>query len=164
MISIIPPIWVSDRKLLHSGSIDFLGRKVFSDVILKWNGKRIVFLDAIVTITQDINIVKTSLAGRSGTVKEYVSSDDYEVKIEASINSGDKYEFPVDKTRDLITLLNAGEQIEVISEFIAMFDIQYLVCRRARLSQISGTQNMQKVEMDFLSDKDIQLVIDEEGD
>lgn len=157
------PIRITDRDILNSGGMDFLGRPVFSDVTLKWKEKRIQFLDAIVTVTEGFNIVKTVLAGRSGTVKEYISANDYEVKIIASLNSEKPYAYPANDLQDLISLLNSGEQIEVISEYIALFGIQYLVCERAMFRQQSGIQNKQGVELNFLSDKDVQLIIEEEN-
>ena len=154
---------LSRRDLLNSGGMDYLGRPVFSDVSIKVDDRSLLFINAIMTVERAFTIVKTTLQGRQGTVKEYIGAEDYRVTIAADLipNNADKY--PVSDMQKLIAIMNSQKQIEVISEFLSLFDIRYLVPDIIRVYQVAGQQSRQSVELHFLSDKDIQLNIYEES-
>ena len=159
----VPPARINSRDLLNSGGRDFLGRPVYSDVMIKVGDRKIQFIDAIVTVEKSYTITKTSMQGRSGTVKEYIGSEDYQVTMEATIFSEDSYKFPISDMQKLIAIMDAQKQIEVISGYLALYNIHYLVPERLRVTQVMGIQGRQGVELRFVSDQDVQLTIDQEG-
>ena len=159
----IPPVRVSSRDILNSGGMDFLGRPVFSDVWLKVGDKKILFIDALITVEKAYTITKTSMQGRSGTVKEYIGSEDYKVTLFANLISDGMYKYPFSDLQKLNDIMDAQSQIEVASEFLAIYGIHYLVPDKFITAQVTGTQNRQYVELHFESDKDIQLIIDEDN-
>lgn len=157
------PSSYSRRDILNSDAMDFLGRPVFSDLWLKEGDTKLLFVNAILTITRDFTITKTAMQGRSGTVKEYIGAGDYQVNVQASLLETSSEKYPVSDLQKLIAIMNSQKQIEVISELLSLFGIYYVVPEKFQLTQALSGQNRQGVVLEFISDKDIQLVIEEES-
>ena len=91
---------VIDNIVFQSGSyIDLDGNEI------PYNELRI---DAvIIEVSQVKNIIKTSVQGRPGTVKEYISDGDYIINIRGVVNNTGKANqklYPKDAVNDLISL------------------------------------------------------------
>jgi hypothetical protein len=153
----------ADQKdLLNSTAMSLFGRPVFSDVQLTAGNYDIILIRVLLSVELVNTIVKTPLQGRPGTIKEYVTAEDYAVMMSGSIQTNDPDKYPVNDVRDMIRLLKEQDTIDVVSEYLSLFDIHKLVVDRALFRQEEGTQNVQKFEINFLSDEDIQLVMKEE--
>jgi len=160
----IPAATLTSRDILNSSGMDFLGRPVFSDVTLKVGEKKLLFIDAIVTVEKTYTITKTAMQGRKGTVKEYIGSEDYKITLFGNLIGDGMYKYPHIDLQNLVAIMEAQQQIEVISEFLSIYGIHYLVPDKMITNQVSGVQNRQYVELHFESDEDIQLIIDQEND
>ena len=61
-------------------------RYVLTELTLcKEDGETLVVNDAVVTVTQEKHIVRTTLVGLNGTIKEYICNGDYDISISVGI-------------------------------------------------------------------------------
>lgn len=102
-------------------------------------------------------IVKTSVQGFNGTVKEYTSDGDFDISVTGSIVSENPNEYPEQDVQKLIAILSAPIALEITSEFLAFFGITNVVVESYSLKQQQGFQNVQPFTIRMLSDKPIEL-------
>lgn len=154
--------------------LSYLGTKVFSWVqlghtntslnsYLNENGNTINYEalkinEVLLTVTQNKNIVKTQVAGRSGTVKEYISSGDYGVQIQGFLIDPNPQKRPDFKIQQLLQICEASASIKVFSNFLNLFGISDLVIESYSLPQKAGFWNVQPFELNCVSDVPFELV------
>ena len=109
------------------------------------------------------------MQGRDGTIKEYVANDDYQITLEAGIDSylgneqSDKrFEYPAEQLQELIQILNFPNELEVTSDFLKLFKIYSVVVTQYNLTQETHT-NRQSIQIQLLSDEPYIIKI-KEGD
>lgn len=126
------------------------------------------FIECIITVTQEKNIVSTALQGRNGTIKEYISDGDYSITVDAGINNytegdetGASMEYPIDKVMELQKVLKLPETLEVQSDFLKVFKIKSVVVKSFYLTQETHT-NRQSIQMILLSDEPYLIRLKEE--
>jgi hypothetical protein len=153
---------ITQEDILNSGSYSRFGRRVFSDIILSAGDYKITFIHTLISVDPINTIVSTPLQGKRGTAKEYIQAQDYEVQITGTLSTDQPDMFPRNEVKDLIRILKKAQSLDVVSEYLALFDISKLVFTRGTFRQLEGTQNVQPFELSFLSDEDIQLTITEE--
>lgn len=148
---------------LNTGTSDadklsYLGTPVFSDLILKADDQSTgLQIDTVLfDVSMSKNIVKTSIPGRNGTVKEYVNDGDYSISIRGILVSS--VEYPIDEVNELTVLLKEKKALIAISPFLQLFGIYEIVVESYRIPQIEGFQNMQPFELECVSDVPIELV------
>lgn len=135
------------------------GRYVLTELTLrKENGETLVVNDAVVTVTQEKHIVRTTLVGLNGTIKEYICDGDYDISITVGIVAVDGSgqimdEYPVEGVRKVKEFLSENKAIEVSSVFLEIFGIERMVVTRFSLRQETGS-NRQTIEVRALSDED----------
>lgn len=128
----------------------------------RYNGLRI---DAVLlTVSQTKNIVKTSIQGRNGTVKEYISDGDYMITVTGviigeSLKSGDSFSmkdignrYPEKDVEELKQIMIIDDTVKVTSKFLNRFGIENVVIESYRFEQIAGMYNTQAFEIQMLSD------------
>lgn len=117
----------------------------------------ILITDAICSISQSRNIVQTSLAGRDGTIKEYISNGDYDINIVVGLVTTEDGavidEYPEAEVKQLRILLEQAQALYVDSEFLRIFDITKLVITSYSLNQDTHS-NYQVINIRALSDED----------
>jgi hypothetical protein len=146
---------------IDATKISFLGTPVWSDLQLKWGGNEVYFDTCLIDVTQTKNIVKTSVQGRNGTVKEYISDGDYVINIKGAIvNQGRNY--PEDQVRNLVNMMKVNKELEAVSPLLTLFGIYNLVVEDYRLPSSEGFTNTQLVEINCISDTPIELVEDDQ--
>lgn len=140
---------------------DLEGRPWLTSLALEADGKRFEFIECIITINQEKNIVTTPMQGFDGTVKEYVSDGDYSVTINAAVNNykegddtGASFEYPEDALKELIKILKLKSEVKCQSDFLTYFDIQWLVVKSFDLQQETHS-NRQSINIQALSDKPV---------
>lgn len=126
------------------------------------------FHECLFTINRPKNIVTTAMQGRDGTIKEYVANDDYQITLEAGIDSylgneqSDKrFEYPAEQLEELIQILNFPNELEVTSDFLKLFKIYSVVVTQYNLTQETHT-NRQSIQIQLLSDEPYIIKIKEE--
>lgn len=133
---------------------------IISEVGLKSIGKQIIIKECIITINQDRNIITTPIEGMDGTIKEYISDNDYDITLDIGVSNYDLYnttsdikykEYPLDRVQELLEFLKLKESIEISSEFLALFDVHNIIVKRYTLTQETHT-NRQFVNVQCLSE------------
>jgi hypothetical protein len=97
-------------------------------------------------------IAKTQIAGRNGTVKEYISDGDFMISMRGAIVSPYLDVFPSEEVALFIELMGLPKQIPVASEFLARFSIFDIVVERYSIAQKLGSRNEVPFEITALSD------------
>lgn len=151
-----------NMSTLESGKAptSMLGTPVFCDMILAADKKgtdALQLLWVIAEVNQTKNIVKTTVQGRNGTVKEYIADGDYMVTIRGGLFTPFSAAYPKDDVQKLIKLLKMNKALNVTSEFLLQFDIYELVVEEYSFPQKEGSQNVQLFEIKTVSDFPIEL-------
>lgn len=149
--------------------VSALGTPVFDDVTFlpgnykpKGGGKQVEYaglsLQAVkVVVTQSKNIVKTQVAGRDGTIKEYCSLGDFNINITAKISELFNI-FPADQLFAWKGLAFTPVKIEIISKFInEYFEVYDVVVTDFDASPVVGSLNEVNLNISLLSDDDIDF-------
>jgi hypothetical protein len=108
------------------------------------------------TVTQSKNIVKTPVQGRPGTVKEYISDNDYAIDVQGAI-VGETNNFPEQDVKEFIEICKAPIAIDFISEFLNLFGITSVVIEEYNFPQREGSRNIQEFTLRCVSDTPIEL-------
>jgi hypothetical protein len=95
----------------------------------------LVIEDCLVTVMNTKNIIKTSLQGRNGTVKEYISDGDYQIKIEGRIYGNGMNDYPQELVQKLHGICLAPQSINLTSTFLKLFNIEDIVIESYNIDQ-----------------------------
>ena len=103
---------------------------------------KFTFHECLFTINLPKNIVTTAMQGRDGTIKEYVANDDYQITLEAGIDSylgneqtDKRFEYPAEQLQELIQILQLPSELAVESDFLNLFKIYSVVVTQFNLTQ-----------------------------
>lgn len=140
-----------------------LGHSLWANVILKSQDNTIELrLDNVLCeLSQPVQIIKTQIAGRSGTVKEYISDSDWMVRLRGLLVEDSMYNYPRSQMTTMLQLLKLKEPLKVISEYVNLYGILNVVVENKNFSQKQGFQNVQPFDLSCISDTDIALIIKE---
>lgn len=140
-----------------------LGTPVYDQVILKRdidssNVDDIFKFDSVlVTVSQSKNIVKTPIQGRNGTVKEYISDGDYDITLKGVIVNENPLRSPLEFIETLHNLLLEQNELSIVSNYIVLFGINYVVIESYNFNQVEGSVNQIQFDMKLLSDEPVEL-------
>jgi len=116
------------------------------------------FETALIEINQTKNIVKTSISGMNGTVKEYMSNGDFIVNLKGVIVGNIANQRPDrNDLNALVAFLNAPLSIPISCTFCEEFKINSIVVESYKLSQREGARNIIDIEINMISDSAIEL-------
>lgn len=160
----------------------YLGTPVYSNFIIPSgqytnNAGEVVTYDGIrmdsvlFEVTPTKNIVRTAINGSEvGTVKQYISMGDYEIRGTAiitgqSLETSGGQTFNVNKTsttpeqeiRKLNAIFKIPQEFEVESEFLDFLDISTIVMEGMRVAQVEGYRDTIAVDFFMLSDTPVEL-------
>lgn len=123
-------------------------------------GERLTIDNAIVSVSQQKQIVTTQVVGRRGTVKEYISDGDYAVNISVGIQPIEdgtiKDEYPIDGVRELRKFLTESESLRVQSTFLDLWEITRIVVKSFNATQATAS-NYQQVQITADSDEEYNV-------
>jgi Domain of unknown function (DUF6046) len=111
----------------------------------------------LIEISQSKNIVTTSIQGRNGTVKEYISDGDYQIMIKGVLVGFGNEVNPQDLKSQLIAFCKAPVEFAVASNLFEGFGIKSIVIKDYNFPQIEGQRNTVPFELTCLSDQPIEL-------
>jgi hypothetical protein len=114
--------------------------------------------DCLVTVMNTKNIIKTTLQGRNGTVKEYISDGDYSIKIEGKLYGNGMNNYPIGLVQDLHRICKAPQAISITSTFLKMFDVDNIVIESYNIDQMEGIRNYQPFILNCVSDYPLVLL------
>ena len=119
--------------------------------------EEVILENALVDVSMSKNIVKTSIQGRKGTVKEYVSLGDYVVSISGSIISDNQKEYPIREVLALEKVLIAPISLQVVCEPLNRLGIYELVIESYNFPTKQGFIGTQVYSISAISDEPIEL-------
>lgn len=105
----------------------------------------------LISVTQNKVIIKTEIAGRNGTVKEYIGLSDYLVTINGII-TGENGVRPRQAIADFVKMLVAPIPIKVASQYLQDMGIDSLCIETYDLPQDEGGYNYQTFQLNCISD------------
>ena len=111
----------------------------------------------LIEATQTKNIVKTVLQGRDGTVKEYTSAGDYSINVKGAIVSADASVYPEDDVNTLLDILKVPDTLEIVSNYLSLFEIDEVVVESYTLPQREGFRNMQLFNIKLIQNEPVIL-------
>ena len=147
-----------------------LGKLVVIDLLFKsvtytdFNKNRKVTTDdvrlqtVLCTVSRPSIIIKTQIQGRSGTVKEYISKDDYVITINGII-SGQNGQYPEAEALALQRIADAPVAIPVVSRFLNALEIFNIVVEDYSMPQTAGGISKQDFTLNCISDDPLELQI-----
>lgn len=148
-----------DNQIITSSRIT--GVPVADTLTLRFEGLSVQLPVSLTTVSQSKNIVKTTMPGYEGTIKEYISSGDFAISIKGVIINTDDNIYPTDQVNSLIQLCDTPNPIDVESAFLRQFDIFKMVIESYNFPQQQGWTNTQTFSIDAISDRPIELIIDD---
>ena len=123
----------------------------------------LALLDPLVTVGAPMNIVKTPIQGRRGTVKEYIGQGDYAVTIRAilatDLRADNRFAYPLPEVKRLLALCELGVALPVSGFLLDTYNIKSLVVENVRYESLPGFVNLQAYELECVSDEPIELQI-----
>lgn len=146
----------------------YLGTPVYSQFVIKKNIGTVIgqdqtssdyakFDSVICVVNQSRNIVVTPIQGRNGTVKEYISDGDYDINIKGHIIGPASNQSPKEEMENIINLFQQPNELVMISSFLTLFGIQYVVVNNYSFSQVEGTLNQIQIDIKMLSDEPVEI-------
>ena len=141
--------------------LSWLGTPVFSDLLIRESetGAGMYFDTVLFDVQMQKNIVKTSVQGRRGTIKEYISDGDYVISIRGAIVNHGSHNYPSEDVGAFIELMQLPQALFIVSPLLQLFDIQSVVVEAYKMPPKAGFQNMQLFEVDAISDEPIESFI-----
>lgn len=115
------------------------------------------------SFTKRKRIVETALVGskRRGSVKELISSEDWEITIRGiAVNSKSALYYPEDDVKALNDLDSKEEALSINSALTSLLGIYNIVIKSFRLTEMTGIQHAQAYEFQCVSDEDFILNLD----
>jgi len=138
------------------------GVDVGNGIVLEADGSRIAFRDALVDVKKRNNVVRTSVVDRSGSIKERIQAEDYDVLISGSL-FGERERFPYAELQLLNMILSTSRSIRVASAYLCVFDIERLVLSSADFDQSKLRYfNVMPFRLMFNSDMDYDFLVVED--
>ena len=144
-----------------------LGTPIFDRLIFLAEGTGIGNIDlkideVILSVDQVKNIVRTPIQGRDGTVKEYISMDDYTISVSGIlVDDLNPHRQPVEKIDLLRQFCELNAQFKVASKFLDLFGITSVVVESYRIAQNTGNRQV-PFRLELLQDEDIELQLTDE--
>jgi len=165
----LPPSDPADEVIGFS----YLGTPVYTQIVIKDTIGRVtipgqmsgegwaVFQSAFCVVSQERNIIRTPIQGRNGTVKEYISDDDYQIEIIGAIVSPYRDVAPHEDLYNIVKLMQTQNEIVIVSDFISQFGISDVVINGGNFRQVPGMRNQIDFTIRLYSDDptEIQLGI-----
>lgn len=154
----------------------YLGTPIFSNIefppaiFTDLDGVETIFEGIVIdTVLMNVNqtkiIPKTQIAGKPGTVKEFISDGDFDISItgalitETTLLNSFKNRYPREQIKTLFDLLKAQESVKVRAEFLQQFEINSVVVEKYAFPQTKGNRDKQLFTIKMVSD--IELLLEE---
>jgi hypothetical protein len=112
---------------------------------------------ALITATQEKNIVKTAVQGRNGTIKEYVSDGDWQISIRGVIVGELSNKRPSEELKKLDLFRGYNAEIDVISNFLDDLKVYTVVITNVTYEQREGMRNVYDYTLTCLSETPFEI-------
>ena len=154
---------------------DLFGRDLVVPLTLKGSRDTLRFPEAVVNVSRSRNIVATPVLNGRGTVKEMITDGDLDLAITLAVVSGsaegdfdgtstESYDvYPYNGVERLRKLLDEPERLDVVSDFLKLFDLdggELGIVVKSYIVHQDTHLNRQVFEIQALSDYDYNLLIE----
>ncbi|MGL4908766.1 MAG: DUF6046 domain-containing protein [Bacteroidales bacterium] len=117
--------------------------------------------DAVCSVNMVKSIVRTSLVGLHGSIKEYISEGDFEISLQVGLVAVDEFGYPIDAypaegVSRIHSMLSEPASLYVNSEFLLLFGINKIVVTDYSIQQMTHS-NYQLVNIKAISDEDYEI-------
>ena len=135
-----------------------LGKPMFMDVTI--DGVRLPN-EPLITITGKKVIVETVVVGseRRGTVKEFITTEDYQIKIEGICIEPNVKAYPLAQVESIINLIDKDEALDFSNEIAELFGINRIVIKDHGWGNMKGKPFSQSYYLTCISDEDFYATI-----
>lgn len=151
----IPNPIATISKLLKGGG-DILGRPYFLPIRI--DGQWLPNAPTM-SIQCQKRIISTLVAGKAGTVKELISTDDYKLQIRGFAINFESNDYPYDDVEKIKDLWLQDKALEIYSDLTTMFEINNVVIESLSFPELVGMQNVQPFELSLISDDDFDVIV-----
>jgi len=149
-------------ELIPGEYTDKDGEKIPYGEILKNsdNGQTFRIDTVLIDVSATKQIIKTNIQGVRGSVKEYISQGDYQLKFRGALVDENGRRYPEEQALQLKEYLEAETTIGIASRFLNdIFDVSEIVIEDFNFPQVEGFQNMCFFEFTAVSDDPIELTV-----
>jgi hypothetical protein len=145
-----------------SGVLSVLGTPIFSQITFRQNNKDAGFTlpdCPLIEISTSKTIIETPIQGRNGTVKEYISANDYTITIRGILINNESDKYPFDLVDDLHKIYKLNTALMVTNTILNMLDINQVVMKELKFMESEGYSHIQPFNIECVSDETLELMI-----
>ena len=129
-----------------------LGTPVFDTLTLEIpEGGSVQTYLYVASVSQSKNIVKTPLAGRNGTIKEYMSDGDYTITLSGTILSGIRDVYPEEQVRQMNEMFKSSVALNCYNNFLQRLGITEVVVNDFSWKEQIGSFSKQDFSVKLIS-------------
>jgi hypothetical protein len=130
----------------------------------------------VLTVQGQLNVISTAVAGQNGSVKEVISVEDYRVNIKVMLTNNEfipngtseerftislrDNEFPDTRVRELRNLFEEKQSVRVVSPYLSLFNMQYLLMTGISFPDLSGVSSIVPCEIQCVSDRPLEIQLE----
>ena len=167
------PTWFKNNKsafvlpnLKDVSSSLLLGGKYFTTLTLGYKAQRFTLPnEPLVSFSLAKTIVETATVGkyRKGTVKEYITTEDYQITLRGvCVDPKDISKYPSSQVDTLNRMFEINDSLEVIgNKFFELFNIQNIVLKDIAFDEMASQQGLQRYTISAVSDQDFYADLSE---
>jgi len=153
----------NERESSNLGSTlrkrDVNGRWYFMPVVLVYKGKEYEMPNSLISIRGKKHIVSTPMVGRKGTVKELISMEDYEIRIQGVALDTD---WPDDQLAAIKEIYSVNESVQLKCALTDIFmeEDDMVVIKSIDIPEMRGVEHAQTYSLDLETDRSFELIME----
>ncbi len=110
-------------------------------------------------ISLPLQIVKENMQGGIGTIKEFISQDDFQITIRGFLINYASQDYPEQLLSELWAVINSKKPLLITSRVFNLLDIHNIIIQDAKFPALEGYMNVQPFELNCISDRPVILQI-----
>ena len=167
------PLWWKTNKtkmilpdLMGISEAILKGKPYFTTLKLRYKGEEFVLPnEPLIALSLSKTIKETPTVGkfRKGTVKEYITTEDYQINLRGvCVDLEDTDRYPAEQVDEINKLFEINDALEVVdNKFFELFGIRNIVFKEKRFEEMAGQQGLQKYSLTAVSDQDFYADLSE---
>lgn len=117
----------------------------------------VILNTVLISVSQTKNVVKTAINGRNGTIKEFVSSGDYNISVGGLFTSDSPIIYPEKEVLILNNIFSVPDSLKVTSKYLNRLGIYEIVIEDFSLRQKTGYYNVQEFTFRAISEVPLEI-------
>lgn len=153
----------NERESSNLGSTlrkrDANGRWYFMPVVLVYKGKEYEMPNSLISIRGKKHIVSTPMVGRKGTIKELISMEDYEIRIQGVALDTDWPDDQLAAIKEIYTV-NESVQLKCALTDIFLDEEDMVVITSIDIPEMKGVEHAQTYSLNLETDRSFELIME----